>query len=83
MHDPNRVDFLARYLSQLERAASEIDLRGYFQWPLMDNFEWEKGDSRRFGLEYVDYRAQNRILKDSAYWYRKVIQTNGGALSRV
>ena len=54
VHDPNRIDFLARYLGQLKRAAEEIDLRGYFQWSLMDNFEWEKGYKGRFGLVYVD-----------------------------
>lgn len=80
VHDPNRTDFLARYLGQLKRAAAEIDLRGYFQWSLMDNFEWEKGYSERFGLIFVDYRTQKRILKDSAYWYREVIRTNGEAL---
>lgn len=77
VHDPNRIDFLARYLGQLKRAAEETDLRGYFQWSLMDNFEWAKGYSERFGLIYVDYRTQERIPKDSAYWYRDVIQSNG------
>lgn len=77
VHDPNRIDFLARYLGQLKRVAEEIDLRGYFQWSLLDNFEWEKGYSERFGLVFVDYRTQERILKDSAYWYRDVICTNG------
>lgn len=80
VHDSNRVDFLARYLGQLKRAAGEIDLRGYFQWSLMDNFEWEKGYSERFGLIYVDYRTQKRTLKDSAYWYREMIRTDGSAL---
>lgn len=80
VHDPNRIDFLARYLGQLKRAAEEIDLRGYFQWSLMDNFEWAKGYSERFGLVYVDYRTQERIMKDSAYWYRGVIQNNGAGL---
>lgn len=80
VHDPNRIDFLARYLGQLKRAAGEIDLRGYFQWSLMDNFEWEKGYSERFGLIYVDHRTQKRILKDSAHWYREVIRANGEAL---
>ncbi len=80
VHDPNRIDFLARYLRQLKRAAAEIDLRGYFQWSLMDNFEWAKGYSERFGLVYVDYETQNRILKDSAYWYRDVIKNNGADL---
>ena len=50
VHDPNRIDFLARYLHELKKAAGEIDLRGYFQWSLMDNFEWAKGYSERFGL---------------------------------
>ena len=44
VHDPNRIDFLARYLHELKKAAGEIDLRGYFQWSLMDNFEWAKGN---------------------------------------
>lgn len=77
VHDPNRIDFLARYLHELKRAAGEVDIRGYFQWSFMDNFEWAKGYSERFGLVYVDFRTQKRILKDSAYWYRNVIQNNG------
>lgn len=77
VHDPNRIDFLARYLHELKRAANEIDLRGYFQWSLMDNFEWAKGYSDRFGLVYVDYQTQKRVLKDSAYWYQQVIKENG------
>ena len=80
VHDPNRIDFLARYLHELKRVAGEIDLRGYFHWSLMDNFEWAKGYSERFGLVYVDYRTQERILKDSAYWYRDIIQKNGQQL---
>lgn len=80
VHDPNRIDFLARYLKELKRAANEIDIRGYFQWSLMDNFEWDKGYTERFGLIYVDYQTQERIMKDSAYWYRDVIQSNGADL---
>ncbi len=80
VHDPNRIDFLARYLHELKRAAGEIDLRGYFQWSLIDNFEWAKGYSERFGLVYVDYPTQKRILKDSAYWYQKIIKENGRKL---
>lgn len=77
VHDPNRIDFLTGYLNCLSKAADDIDLRGYFQWSLMDNFEWTKGYSERFGLVYVDYRTGERILKDSAYWYRDVICSNG------
>lgn len=77
VHDPNRIDFLARYLGELKKAATAADIRGYFHWSLMDNFEWSKGYSERFGLIYVDYRTQQRIMKDSAYWYRDYIKNNG------
>ena len=80
VHDPNRIDFLARYLHELKRAADEVDLRGYFQWSLMDNFEWEKGYAERFGIVYVDFETQKRILKDSAYWYGEVIRSNGAGI---
>ena len=73
----HRYDFLARYLRELKKAAEEADIRGYFQWSLMDNFEWAKGYSDRFGFVYVDYRNQQRIMKDSAFWYKHVIETNG------
>ena len=77
VHDPNRIDFLDRYLRELKRAADEIDLRGYFHWSLTDNFEWEKGYTERFGLVYVDFRTQERIPKDSAFHYREIIAANG------
>ena len=47
----------------------------------MDNYEWSNGYDKRFGLVYVDYQTQQRIIKDSAYWYRRVIETNGEILS--
>lgn len=78
VHDPARIDFLARYLSQLRRACNEgIPCLGYFHWSLLDNFEWAFGSKRRFGLIHVDYHTQKRLLKDSAGWYRTVIQSNG------
>ena len=78
VHDPNRIDFLARYLHGLKKAADEsADVRGYFYWSLMDNFEWAKGYNPRFGLIHVDYETQKRTLKDSAAWYKTVIETNG------
>lgn len=81
VHDTFRIDFLARYLKALKRAATDgVDIRGYFQWSLMDNFEWNYGYSERFGLVYVDYRTQERIWKDSAYWYRDLIWENGESL---
>ena len=80
VHDPNRIDCLARYLTQLKKAAEEIEVAGYFQWSFMDNFEWAKGYSDRFGLIFTDFRTQERIWKDSAYWYQNVIRTNGEEL---
>ena len=82
VHDPQRIDFLNRYLLSLEKCIQEgVDVRGYFQWSIMDNFEWAEGYKERFGLIYVDYPTQKRILKDSAKWYRKVIESNGKALA--
>jgi beta-glucosidase len=78
VHDPQRIDFLTRYLRELRRAADEgVPIDGYFQWSFMDNFEWNEGYRFRFGLVYVDYQTQRRIPKDSAYWYGDVIRTNG------
>ena len=81
VHDPQRIDFLARYLGGLKRAAGEgIPLAGYFYWSVMDNFEWCEGYKDRFGLIHVDYQTQKRTPKDSYYWYRDVIRTNGAKL---
>lgn len=78
VYDPQRIDFLRRYLLQLERAADEgADVLGYFCWSWMDNFEWTQGYRPRFGLVYVDYETQARTPKDSAFWYRDVIANNG------
>ena len=82
VHDPNRITFLDRYLSALQQANDEgVDVRGYFLWTFCDNFEWNKGYTERFGIVYVDFKTQKRIAKDSAYWYQKVIETNGAMLS--
>lgn len=81
VHDPQRIDFLTRYLRALDRAIADgTDVRGYFHWSLTDNFEWAEGYSQRFGLAYVDYATGRRIPKDSAAWYREVIRTNGASL---
>lgn len=78
VHDPNRIDFLHRYLRGLKTAAEAgCDVRGYFQWSFMDNFEWAKGYNPRFGMVFCDYTTQKRIPKDSAYWYKEVIENNG------
>jgi beta-glucosidase len=81
VHDPQRIDFTNRYLLALSRAIDDgADVAGYFHWSLMDNFEWSFGYKRRFGIIYVDYETQERILKDSAYWYSEVIRQNGANL---
>jgi beta-glucosidase len=78
VHDPQRIDFTRRYLHQLMRAINEgVDVRGYFHWSLMDNFEWADGYRQRFGLVHVDYQTQKRTAKDSAHWFSSVIRTNG------
>jgi beta-glucosidase len=78
VHDHRRINYLVRHLAA---ARQEIDigvpLAGYFAWSLMDNFEWGLGFSQRFGLVWVDFETQQRILKDSALWYRQVIAENG------
>lgn len=82
VHDSNRIEFLDRYLSQLQKAGDEgADIRGYFLWTFLDNFEWDKGYNERFGIVYVDFATQKRTAKDSAYWYQRVMETNGGILS--
>lgn len=81
VHDPQRIDYVHRYLLSLEKAINEgIEVIGYNYWSLMDNFEWAEGYKYRFGLIYVDYRTQKRTLKDSAFWYKNVIETNGSEL---
>lgn len=81
VHDPQRIDFLHRHLQAFRRASEDgVEAKGYFQWSLMDNFEWNEGYRYRFGLVYVDYQTQERIPKDSAYWYRDVMASNGANL---
>ena len=81
VHDPQRIEFLNRYILAMRKTMDEgADIRGYFQWTLTDNFEWSCGYRDKFGLVYVDFATQRRYLKDSAFWYAKVIATQGGCL---
>jgi len=81
VHDPQRTDFLRRYLRAYRQAIAEgVEARGYFVWSLLDNFEWAYGYKQRFGLIYVDYASQKRVLKDSAHWYKAVIASQGAGL---
>jgi beta-glucosidase len=76
--DPGRVDYLDRHVRAARQAIEDgVDLRGYFVWSLLDNFEWAYGYSKRFGLVYVDYATQQRIPKDSARWFAGVTRRNG------
>lgn len=81
VHDPQRIDYTRRYLAELERGiAAGADVRGYFHWSILDNFEWAEGYSQRFGLIHVDYATGKRTLKDSAHWYADVIRTRGASI---
>ncbi|SFQ35192.1 beta-glucosidase [Amycolatopsis arida] len=78
VRDPERIAYLHEHLAVLHEAIEAgVDLRGYFVWSLLDNFEWAFGYAKRFGIVHVDYATQRRTWKDSAYWYRDVIRDNG------
>jgi beta-glucosidase len=77
VHDPERIAFLKQHFDASQQAIEAgVPLKGYFVWSLMDNFEWACGYDSRFGLAYVDFATQERILKDSGYWYGKVAAAN-------
>jgi beta-glucosidase len=78
VQDLERIDYLQQHFAAAQAAITQgVDLRGYFVWSLLDNFEWDSGYAMRFGLVYVDYGTQRRIPKASALWYRDVIRANG------
>ncbi|GAB1643341.1 GH1 family beta-glucosidase [Krasilnikovia sp. MM14-A1259] len=78
VHDLDRIAYLDGHLRACHEALSSgVDLRGYFVWSLMDNFEWAEGYAKRFGIVHVDYTTQTRVVKDSARWYQEVIRRNG------
>ncbi len=78
VHDPQRIDFLSRYLQEYARSIEDgVQAEGYFLWSILDNFEWAHGYKRRFGIVYVDYASGKRTLKDSALWYKRMISSHG------
>ncbi|MET9804842.1 GH1 family beta-glucosidase [Streptomyces sp. NPDC006368] len=78
VHDPERVAYLNAHLTAVHRALGDgADVRGYFLWSLLDNFEWAYGYGKRFGIVYVDFASQLRTPKDSARWYADVISRGG------
>lgn len=73
--DKPRVNYLRWHLDAVARAIElGADVRGYFYWSLLDNFEWDSGYTKRFGMIHVDYQTQQRVFKDSAHWYRQFIR---------
>ena len=80
VEDERRVAYLAGHIEAVQRAREQgVDVRGYYVWSLLDNFEWEHGYGQRFGIVFVDFETQRRIPKRSALWYRDLIASNGGA----
>ena len=75
--DPRRIDYLDQHLRALKAAMDAgVDVLGYYQWSLMDNFEWSLGYDKRFGLVHIDFDTLQRTPRDSAFWYRDVIRSN-------
>ncbi|HEV8439603.1 MAG TPA: GH1 family beta-glucosidase [Methylomirabilota bacterium] len=80
--DPLRVDYLRKHIKAVHAAIENgVDVRGYFVWSLLDNFEWSLGYSRRFGIVHVNFETQKRTPKDSALFYSKVIASRGRVLN--
>ena len=80
--DPLRVRYLREHLAAIHDAIQQgVDVRGYYAWSLLDNFEWALGYAKRFGIVHVDYETQKRTVKNSGKFYREVIASNGSVLS--
>jgi beta-glucosidase len=74
VRDPRRVEFYRAHLTEVRRAVRDgMPVDGYFCWSLMDNFEWADGYGPRFGITYVDYPTQRRVVKDSGRWFRSLL----------
>jgi beta-glucosidase len=77
IHDDRRLDYLRQHLIQTSLSIQDgVDIRGYFVWSLLDNFEWAYGYTKRFGIVRVDYETQERTIKDSGHWYSQVSAKN-------
>jgi beta-glucosidase len=78
VNNDERISYLNEHIAEIYQAIKEgVNLTGYYVWSFMDNFEWRAGYSKRFGLVYIDYGTQKRIIKKSGYWYKEVIERNG------
>lgn len=77
IRDWGRINYLRAHLQAVHAAIQAgVDVRGYFVWSIFDNFEWDRGYRPRFGLVHIDYEHQNRVPRESAYWYKNVISGN-------
>jgi beta-glucosidase len=75
VHDDKRLKFYQDYLAQVLRAKKDgINVKGYYSWTLMDNFEWAEGTRPRFGLVYTDFATQKRYMKDSGLWFKEFLK---------
>ncbi len=78
VNDQARIEYYAAYLAECAQAMEQgVDLRGYFAWSMLDNFEWASGYGQRFGLHYVDFDTMERIPKASARWFKEQLKSNG------
>ena len=78
VNDAERIDFFKGYISAIHEAIENgVNVKGYFIWSLMDNFEWASGYAKKFGIHYIEEGSLNRIPKSSATWYKQVIDNNG------
>ena len=77
VNDQDKIDYLNGYIAEAHKTIQDgVNLKGYFVWSFIDNFEWALGYSKRFGLHHVDFKTGKRIPKKSAYWFKKVIKNN-------
>ena len=81
VHDERRISYLQKHLRAMRDAIDAgSPVKGYYQWSLLDNFEWALGYEKRFGIVHVDFDTQVRTLKDSALWYSGIVKSNGSTL---
>ncbi|MEY4972516.1 MAG: hypothetical protein RL399_473, partial [Actinomycetota bacterium] len=81
VHDDRRITYLEKHLKAMRDAITQgSPVKGYYQWSLLDNFEWALGYEKRFGIVHVDFESQKRTIKDSGLWYSKVVKSNGASL---
>jgi beta-glucosidase len=82
VHDQQRIDYLRAHIQTVAGVVRQgVPINGYFVWSFLDNFEWAEGYRKRFGLVYIDYPTQRRIIKDSGRWYASFVASQSSSLS--